>query len=322
MTACSMTHLWRTLAVAAVLALCWAPPAEAQFETPNRQFHNDTPFRLDGRHRDLPCASCHQQQGNYKGTPTRCFDCHWVRRQDDRYRLQLGSRCEQCHRTASWTEVRWDHGAMTRLPLGAAHRQLTCQSCHRNNTFRSVQTGCFSCHQQDYQNTRAPNHAAAGFSTTCESCHRVDAPVWTGAVNHSAVFPLVGRHAQTSCDSCHINNVHLGTPRDCVGCHRAQYDRTTAPSHVAAGFATTCEGCHRASDASWNQATFNHRFPIASGPHRTACATCHQGGTLQVFTCLVCHEHDRTRMDDKHKERPGYRYDSLACYSCHPNGRR
>jgi hypothetical protein len=26
-------------------------------------------------------------------------------------------------------------------------------------------------------------------------------------------------------------------------------------------------------------------------------------------------------MDDKHRNRNGYRYDSLACYQCHPNGR-
>ena len=62
-----------------------ATPVEAQFETPNRQFHNTTTFPLDGRHRDLPCASCHIKNA-YKGTPAKCVDCHWVRRQDDRFR--------------------------------------------------------------------------------------------------------------------------------------------------------------------------------------------------------------------------------------------
>ena len=311
---------WRTLLVAVAVTLYWAPPAEAQFETPNRQFHNDTSFPLDGRHRDLPCTSCHRQQGNYKAAPTKCFDCHWTRRQDDRYRLQLGSQCEQCHRTTSWTDARWDHAAMTGVPLGIAHRQVTCQACHTNNTLRAAQSSCFSCHQRDYQNTRTPNHVAAGFSTACQSCHRLTGVSWQGAVNHAS-FPLLGRHGQTACTSCHVDSVYLGTARDCVGCHRTQYERTTMPSHVSAGFQTTCESCHRAADTAWNQGTFNHRFPITSGPHRTSCATCHQGNNLQVFTCLVCHEHDRVRMDDKHKERPGYRYDSLACYSCHPNGR-
>jgi hypothetical protein len=544
MTGNVMARMWHTLLLAAAIALSCSGRAEAQFETPNRQFHNQTSFPLDGRHRDVPCASCHQQNV-YKGTPTTCFDCHWVRRQDDRFRLQLGTQCERCHKPTQWSAVQWDHSAMTGMALGAAHRQLTCQACHANNSFRAAQTNCFSCHQKDYQaartpnhvaagfptsceachrtadatfqqaqfdhaaafpligvhavqtcaschgnnvfrgtardcvgchraqydRTTAPNHAAAGFPTTCENCHRPTDTSFQGAgFNHSSVFALVGRHAQTTCASCHVNNIFRGTSRDCIGCHRSQYDRTTAPNHAAAGFPTTCENCHRPTDSSfqgagfnhssvfalvgrhaqaacatchvnnvyrgtardcvachrsqydrttapnhaaagfptaceschrptdssfqgagfnhssvfalvgrhaqvacaschvnnvyrgtardcvgchrprydrttspshaaagfpttcdschrptdtaWTQGTFNHRFPITSGPHRQSCTTCHQGGgSFQTFTCLVCHEHDRTRMDDKHKNRAGYRYDSLACYSCHPNGR-
>jgi hypothetical protein len=119
-----------------------------------------------------------------------------------------------------------------------------------------------------------------------------------------------------------VNNVYRGTPRDCVGCHRANYDRTTSPSHLAAGFPTTCENCHRATDSSWTQGTFNHAFPIASGRHAAPCATCHTSPTTyKVFSCLTCHEHAQSTMDSKHQGRNGYRYDSLACYSCHPNGR-
>ena len=378
------------------LVIADAGPAHAQFETPNRQFHNGTTFPLDGRHRDLPCEACHVNN-TYKGTPAKCFDCHWVRRQDDRFRLQLGAQCEQCHRTTSWSAVRWDHAAMTSMPLGVAHQRLACQSCHANNTFKTAQTTCASCHMKEYQATKtpnhaaagfptacetchkpgdatfnqarfdhasrfalvgrhaqaacaschvsnvyrgtprecvachraqydrttSPNHAAAGFSTACESCHRPTDTSFAGqGFNHNAVFALAGRHAQAACTSCHVNNVYRGTARDCVGCHLTQYQRTTTPSHVAAGFPTTCESCHRNSDTSWAQGTFNHRFPITSGPHRTSCSTCHQSSaTFATFTCLVCHEHDRTRMDDKHRGRAGYRYDSLACYSCHPNGR-
>ena len=396
MTRISTTRLCRLFVLASVIALCWAPRAEAQFETPNRQFHSGTTFPLEGRHRDVPCASCHLQN-NYKGTPTKCFDCHWARRQDDRFRLQLGAQCEMCHKPTAWSSVQWDHGAMTGMQLGAAHRQLSCQSCHTNDNFTSAQTNCVSCHQQDYQaartpnhvaagfpttceachragdtsfqqarfdhassfplvgvhaqqtcaschrnnvfrgtardcvgchrplydRTTTPNHAAAGFPTTCENCHRPTDATWQGnGFNHSAVFPLVGVHAQQACASCHVNNVFRGTARDCAGCHLPLYNKTTAPSHLAAGFPTTCDSCHRATDTLWTQGTFNHLFPITSGPHRASCTTCHQGGTsFQVFTCIVCHEHDRPTMDAKHQGRAGYRYESLACYSCHPNGK-
>ncbi len=464
-----MTRLLRIVFFLSSAALA-TTPAAAQFETPSRQFHDKTTFRLEGRHLDVACESCHLK-GVYKGTPTTCFACHWQRRQDDRYRLQLGSQCEQCHRPVGWTATRFDHGAATRMPLAGAHAQLPCQSCHANGNFRAAQTSCISCHKDDYQSARepnhvaaafpttcdtchrasdatfrqarfdhqssfplvgrhatqacaachknnvyrgtardcvgchrdaynrttTPNHAAAGFSTACESCHRPTDSTFSGAgfnhnavfplvgqhavqacvvchksnvyrgtarecvgchraayerttapahvpagfstnceschratdatfggagFNHSAVFPLVGRHAQQACAACHKNNVFHGTPRDCVGCHRSAYERTTAPAHVAAGFSISCIDCHRAADTSWTQGRFNHRFPITSGRHRAPCSTCHPSGTsYQNFTCLTCHEHSRSLMDDEHRGRNGYVYESRACYSCHPTGR-
>lgn len=318
MTRTSMLRPLGLVVLALLVNLGFAARADAQFETANRQFHNQTSFPLDGRHRDLPCESCHRQ-GVYKGTPTRCFDCHWTRRQDDRYRLQLGSQCEQCHRPIAWSAARWDHAAMTGLVLGVAHQQLSCQSCHKNSSFRTAQSGCFSCHQKDYQATRAPNHVAAGFPTTCESCHRPGDATFQAGVNHASFFPLVGVHAQQTCTACHGSGVYQGTPTTCAGCHITLYNRTTNPNHAAAGFPTACDNCHRNTDTSWNQATFNHRFPITSGPHRTACMNCHTGGNFQTFNCLNCHQ--RAETDGHHRSVAGYRYDSLACYSCHPNGR-
>jgi hypothetical protein len=126
----------------------------------------------------------------------------------------------------------------------------------------------------------------------------------------------------TACSSCHINNVFRGTPRECYPCHRTQYERTTNPNHITAGFPTGCETCHRAADTSWTQGRFSHTwFPITSGPHSNrACSACHNNpSNFTVFTCLTCHE--RTRTDNQHRERQGYRYESAACYACHPNGR-
>src|SRR6185295_7061104 len=132
------------------------------------------------------------------------------------------------------------------------------------------------CHQTAYNNTRSPNHVAAGFPTTCDTCHRPTDSQWTGATfNHAAVFPLVGLHASQACAVCHVNNVYRGTPRTCVGCHQTAYSNTRTPNHAAAGFPTTCDTCHRPTDSSWLQGTFNHtRFPL-SGRHNVSCAQCH-----------------------------------------------
>ena len=40
-----------------------------------------------------------------------------------------------------------------------------------------------------------------------------------------------------------------------------------------------------------------------------------------AFTCLTCHDHNQTDMDEKHKEEPEYIYDSVACLDCHPDGK-
>jgi hypothetical protein len=317
-----MAHWWRRSALTAMMLVAPAT-AFAQWDTPSRAFHKDTAFPLEGRHLIVACASCHAG-GVTKGTPTTCYGCHWVRRQDDVYRTRLGSACEQCHRPASWTAVRWDHAAATGVALNGMHRTIGCDACHKNGRFTSATAGgCISCHRGDYERTKNPNHATAGFSTACESCHRASDVTWHGAVNHSLFFPLVGRHATLDCSSCHAGGVFQGTPDTCYGCHRTLYERTTNPSHLAAGFGTACEGCHNATDAAWTLGRFAHaQFPIKSGAHAgRACSACHTTATsYALFSCVTgCHA--RSQTDSQHNGRAGYRYDSSACYACHPTGK-
>ncbi len=86
-----MTRYCRPHAVLLAAALLVLLPATAfaQWDTPNRAFHKDTAFKLDGKHQAVPCASCHIN-GVTKGTPQTCASCHWVRRQDDPYRTAPG----------------------------------------------------------------------------------------------------------------------------------------------------------------------------------------------------------------------------------------
>jgi len=78
-----------------------------------------------------------------------------------------------------------------------------------------------------------------------------------------------------------------------------------------------CASCHNTT--AWEGAVFNHRFPIR-GPHRLNCNECHTTPNPRVFTCVDCHEHRRSKMDEKHSEEVGYSYDSPSCLRCHPNG--
>ena len=125
-----------------------------------------------------------------------------------------------------------------------------------------------------------------------------------------------------SCQQCHVNGVYNGLPATCVACHQSDYNTTTNPNHQAAGFPTDCVSCH--STTQWQGATFNHDgqyFRIYSGHHKgrwSTCAECHTNpAAYSEFTCLTCH--GKSQMDNEHKGKSGYSYQSTACYGCHRN---
>lgn len=287
--------------------------------------HRATGFVLLSAHAQAGCRDCHRSLV-FSHVGSACADCH-----ADGHRGELGVDCGACHVPESWTNRREFTRVhdRTRFPLLAAHATLDCEACHRGQQpreFVNTPADCVACHRPDYDATTNPNHARLGFPTECEACHSPASGTWQGgtfggAFAHPATFPLTGAHAALPCSSCHAAGF-AGTPRDCIACHRDDYDRTTSPSHRASGFPTTCQDCHGTS--AWRPATFDHErfFPIASGRHAgVACATCHVNpGNFSTFECTGCHEHRRSEMDDEHDDVRGYQYASPACYRCHPRG--
>jgi len=87
-------------------------------------------------------------------------------------------------------------------------------------------------------------------------------------------FALQGVHTAARCESCHINGVFKGTPRDCATCHTsglsmARGNVVKPQMHIPTTAA--CETCHTAQ--SFSGAKFNH-VGVAVG----SCTTCHNGG--------------------------------------------
>ena len=125
---------------------------------------------------------------------------------------------------------------------------------------------------------------------------------------------MTGTHADTSCSDCHGEVIEDRAGWLCADCHEAE---RPAP-HDPAG----CGVCHTLND--WAEAAVNHDdfFPV---PHRgvEACGDCHPDTSdRSVFTCIDCHEHRRSEMDDEHNgEAANYVYESSACLDCHPSGR-
>jgi len=188
--------------------------------------------------------------------------------------------------------------------------------------YTGTPTACVGCHLTKYQQTTNPNHVSAGFPQDCTLCHSTSG--WTpSSFNHntSTKFPLTGKHTTVACASCHVGGKYAGTPTDCYSCHAAVYNSVTNPNHVAAGFPKTCATCH--TTTTWAGATFTHNFPITSGAHKgIACTECHTStSSYSSFVCTNCHTHDKTSMDSKHRGVRNYIYNSINCYSCHPNGK-
>ncbi len=292
--------------------------------------HSATGFALEGPHKGLDCSDCHSNSGlGAGGGPIKCYDCHRANYEATTSPAHLAAGfptdCEQCHTGNSWTPASFDH-ALSNFPLTGGHRALACGQCHADGVYGGKPTECYACHRQNYEGTTDPDHRAAGYSTDCTQCH--DTSDWGNAsFDHQATnFPLTGAHRSLSCESCHADGVYGGKPTECYACHRQDYDETTDPNHRSAGFPTDCATCHGTS--RWDDANFDHDgryFPIYSGKHKgkwDRCSDCHlDSSNYAEFSCIDCHEHRQTKMDDKHKGVSGYRWESRSCYQCHPDGR-
>jgi hypothetical protein len=286
----------------------------------------NTTFALTGAHRVVDCIQCHPG-GRFAGTPTACVSCHLqdANGTTDPNHTQAGfpPDCSLCHSTAAWSPAVFDRST-TRFPLTGAHTVLQCSACHASGQYAGLPTACDTCHLTDFNTATNPNHNTAGFPRDCTICHGTTA--WTPSTfNHgTTAFPLTGAHTTVLCADCHVGGVYKGTPTDCYSCHSKEYDTSTDPNHVAAGFSKQCAQCH--STSSWSGAVFTHDlYPIYSGTHAgrwTSCGDCHPNASnYSAFSCITCHEHDQSTTDSEHRGVSNYVYNPTSCYTCHPSGR-
>ena len=292
-----------------------------------RARHAETAFPLTGAHAWVDCESCHDDpvSAGYVGTPTDCYACHeadyLATRAPDPAATAYSLDCAPCHGTsaASWGAADIAHSAA--FPLTGGHAALDCLTCHQDG-YASTPTDCYACHADVYDGTTDPSHLDTGFPLDCAACHRTTA--WEPADwDHDDLFPLTGAHTALDCLACHQDG-YAGTPTDCYACHAGDYDFTTDPSHLAAGFPLDCTDCH--GTTAWEPADWDHDalFPIYGGTHReewTSCTDCHLEPTdFGEFECIFCHDHNQTDTDDDHDEVEFYDYISVRCLECHPGG--
>jgi hypothetical protein len=283
------------------------------------RFDHPASFPLAAGHAGRACGACHTTPNSFTGLSPECATCH-----GDDYAAAVepahaaagfGTGCADCHTPRGWRRTDWPHPGTFSLGLGhAGHR---CSACHQGQVYAGTSSDCSSCHLDDYQATRAPDHTAAGFGTACAGCHGT--ATWRGGTaTHPATFPLTNAH-QRACTSCHQGGVFAGLDPACASCHQAAWQATTDPPHAAFQFGAQCEQCHGTS--TWRQVTWQHQFPITSGRHRFDCFQCHTNpGNRTAFACIECHEHRQSEANGEHQGVAGYAWESARCYQCHPRG--
>ena len=143
-------------------------------------------FPLTAGHASVNCTQCHTGTV-FAGLPSDCVSCHQTDYDGapDHTQFNYPTDCEMCHDTKAWGTAVFDHSA---FPLTGGHAAVDCTKCHDTGVFAGLATDCVSCHQQDYNDTTAPNHAQAGFPTDCEVCHTIAS--WEGAVFDHSNIPL------------------------------------------------------------------------------------------------------------------------------------
>jgi hypothetical protein len=121
--------------------------------------HASTKFLLDGKHAGAGCAQCHKpvdakfaKAPGFANTAAACGACH---QKDEVHGGQFSrpervEECSDCHGAAQWKVAEFDHDR-TRFALDRAHRNVSCEKCHKTNEqkirmYRDTTSECVKCH--------------------------------------------------------------------------------------------------------------------------------------------------------------------------------
>lgn len=306
-----------------------------------RQFdHARAGWLLDGKHARLHCEKCHtaelrvsqaadlgpkRSKAGWTGLETSCASCH-----QDLHKGTLKGSCESCHNTTAWSPASGFDHAQTRYPLTGKHIDVACAKCHATAAgaqlelavahFRPLpHADCVTCHRDPH---------AGRMHGTCSSCHVTSSFSAIGGRNFShdrTRFPLLGKHADVSCELCHAAYPkHIDRPAfaTCTSCH-VDYHRGQA---MVAGAAVDCAYCHNV--AGFTPATFTvaqharTAYPLVGKHAAVSCGSCHtrrldaRGARELVMRpaanrCEACHA------DAPHGTQLIARGARGACTSCH-----
>jgi hypothetical protein len=260
--------------------------------------HDKTRYPLRGRHRDVPCARCHDPgiagEGHGDAPPfAHCTDCH----HDDHHgTATLAKRvvdCDDCHDVNAFKPSTYTVAmhAKSNYALLGRHATTACAGCHPQVATTSADTltlgrarvrlrppaqECNACHGDPHKGRFVAGGARVQ-AKGCAGCHDAQAfrPSHYDLAAHAhSRYPLEGAHEAVSCRDCHKDL-------------RAQPARSTllaaADSMRTLAFADSarvCASCHE--DV--------HAGQFAVRKDRGACEGCHD---VRAFTPAERFSHER-----------------------------
>lgn len=308
--------------------------------------HTRIGWPMDGRHTELDCTECHTHADvsqlpegaqRYLGLDRSCATCH-----EDPHEGVLTIGCASCHVQTSF-EQHVPIGHERHLPLTGAHAELSCRSCHAEDSVHSLEIlaggrarppsrGCADCHESPHAVAfvdAIAHEEGTPRARVCSVCHtsehlafRAESLTMTAQQHTHTGFVLATPHVLQG-----STPVDGGTPVD--GSTLDGGVTLGDPTVPAAHAGLTCAGCH---DPALQ--TFGERYP---GRRSLDCAACHEDPhegqfidgafndpTLTGGGCVTCHattaftphefdltDHDRAAfvVDGAHA--------ALECDACH-----
>lgn len=268
--------------------------------------HNKTGFKLEGKHQNVACKSCHKIKFTTPLNFKHCPDCHTDYHNKQFAKNGVSPDCSTCHNVKSFTEFSYtieQHNAGV-FPLNGAHVATPCFACHKKEEkwkFKQIGKTCNDCHLDIHNTFISDKYYPA---ENCEACHNVSKWNVVTFDHQKTQFELEGAHSRQTCRDCHFNKEKTGHAKqkfaglatNCSSCHKDVHFQQFENN----GF-TDCKTCHN-SDSFKPASKFDHsktRF-VLDGKHlNVACSKCHNEVTEQGVTFVL------------------YKTNKLKCEDCH-----
>ena len=290
--------------------------------------HDDSKFRLKGKHIEVDCIECHQMT-THNGTEFQQFtelnfrDCNACH--NDPHHGNFANKCVECHTETSFSTFigsrSFNHNR-TRFHLNGSHKNVDCFACHVQTSVPELvfqdrlgteTTQCVECHEDVHEGK---------FGSDCVKCHNEESFLLLNDMNsfdHALTdYALEGLHTQVDCKSCHAER--YTDPIDfseCRNCHEDYHNgafvrNTSSPD---------CVQCHTVFDP-FDFTTYSleqhqvSQFPLEGAHVATPCYACHVSEDRWTFRnigmdCIDCHQdiHEGFISENYYPEKD--------CESCH-----